>query len=45
MPKRKKKRGPEAERVKIEGNWKDAMAKALKKKRPTQGWPTEKKGS
>lgn len=37
------KRGPEAERVKIEGNWKDAMSKALRKKRPAGGFPKDKK--
>jgi hypothetical protein len=31
--------GPEPERVKIEGNWKVAVAKALKKERPKDGWP------
>jgi hypothetical protein len=36
-------RGPDPERVKIHGDWKDAMGKALKKKRPTEGWPNEKK--
>lgn len=43
MAKAKKKRGPEADRVKIDGNWKDAMSKALKKPRPEQGWPKDKK--
>jgi hypothetical protein len=39
----KSKRGPEADRVKIEGNWKDAMAKALKKQRPAEGFGKDKK--
>jgi len=34
-----KKRGPEPERVKIAGNWKSAVEKALKKERPKDGWP------
>ena len=42
---RKKKRpGPKAERVKIAGDWREAMAEALRKppmskKRPKKGWP------
>jgi len=46
MPK-KKSTGPEAERLKLEGNWKDLIAKALAKKRPPGGWPKpkQKKGS
>jgi hypothetical protein len=35
-----KKPGPEPEILKIEGmNWKDAMKKALQKRRPAEGWP------
>jgi hypothetical protein len=30
MPRTRGKRGPEAERVKIEGDWEEAMKKALK---------------
>lgn len=41
--KTKSKRGPEADRVKIDMNWKDAMSKALKKPRPTGGFPKDKK--
>jgi hypothetical protein len=39
--------GPEPERLKLEGNWKDVVAKALAKKRPPGGWPKpkQKKGS
>jgi hypothetical protein len=37
--KAKKRRGPPPERVKIDGNWSEAMKKALKKKRPVEGWP------
>jgi len=25
--------------LKLEGNWRDAMKKALGKKKPAQGWP------
>jgi len=31
--------GPEPEILKIEGDWKDAVKKALSKKRPAEGWP------
>jgi len=41
---KKGKTGPEPERVKITGDWREAMAEALKKppmpkKRPKKGWP------
>lgn len=39
MPTQPKKRGPKPERVKIEGDWENAVGKALKKKRPKDGWP------
>ena len=35
--------GPEPERVKIEGDWQDAVDKALKKKRPKKGWTEPEK--
>ena len=38
----KEKRGPKPERVKIEGDWEEAVEKALKKKRPKEGWPDHK---
>ena len=31
--------GPEPERLKIEGDWEEAMKRALGKKRPSEGWP------
>lgn len=37
------KRGPKADTVKIEGDWESAVGKALKKPRPVEGWPEEKK--
>lgn len=37
------KTGPKPDKVKIEGNWEDAMGKALKKDRPKDGWPKEEK--
>lgn len=39
VKKRKAKPGPEAERLVIEGNWKDAIKKAFKKEKPASGWP------
>lgn len=33
------KRGPKADVLKIEGNWRDAMKKSLQKKKPPEGWP------
>lgn len=35
----KKKTGPKPERLKLKGDWKDMVGKALKKKRPADGWP------
>jgi len=39
----KKQRGPEPEILKIQGDWRDAMKKALKKKAPKKNWPKRKK--
>jgi hypothetical protein len=39
MPERTQKPGPEPDRVKIEGDWEEAMKRALGKKRPLGGWP------
>jgi hypothetical protein len=30
--------GPKPRRLKLEGNWRDAVKKSLGKKRPAQGW-------
>jgi hypothetical protein len=41
-PRRKErpaKPGPKEDRVKIEGDWKDAIKKSLGKKKPAEGWP------
>lgn len=39
------KRGPKAERLKLSGDWRDAVKKALKKERPKdRGWPKPGKG-
>lgn len=37
--KRKSKRGPSPDRVKIKGDWSEAVKKALEKTRPSDGWP------
>jgi nicotinate-nucleotide pyrophosphorylase len=39
MKKKKDKRGPKENHLKIKGNWQKAVNKALKKKRPKRGWP------
>ena len=31
--------GPEPERLKLDGDWEQLVGKALKKKRPKEGWP------
>ena len=45
MAKKEKKRGSRAETLKIEGNWKEAAKKALRKKKPSTGWPKPKQGT
>ena len=34
-----KKTGPKPDRVKVDGDWEEAIDKALKKPRPKDGWP------
>jgi hypothetical protein len=41
--KKKTKSGPVPDRVKIEQDWEKAMADAMKKKRPKEGWPKAEK--
>ncbi len=41
--KSKKKTGPPPKTVKIKQPWEDAIADALKKKRPSDGWPDQPK--
>jgi hypothetical protein len=31
--------GPKADRLKLKGNWKDAVKRSLAKKKPADGWP------
>jgi hypothetical protein len=45
MEEKKKKPGPKPKAVEIDGDWREAMKKALKKKRPKEGWPKDEKGS
>jgi hypothetical protein len=42
MKEKKRDTGPEPERVKLEGDWRKSVGKALKKTRPTDGWPETK---
>jgi len=40
----KKKRGPDADRLRIDkDDWEEAVKKALGKKKPDSGWPDEPK--
>ncbi len=38
------KTGPKPDTVKIDVDWEDAVKKALKKKKPKEGWPETDKG-
>lgn len=38
------KRGPKPETLKLDGDWKELVKKALGKERPEGGWPMPKKG-
>ena len=37
------KSGPEPERLKLDGDWEEAMGEAMKKPRPEDGWPDKPK--
>lgn len=41
--KKPNKPGPKSDRLKIIGDWQDAMKKAVKKKKPREGWPDKSK--
>lgn len=41
--KKSAKRGPAPARVKIKGDWAEAVKKAMEKKRPEEGWPLPEK--
>jgi len=38
-PKPQAKRGPKPQRLKIKGNWEQAVTKSFQKKKPLGGWP------
>lgn len=38
-PNKKAKPGPKPDVLKLDGNWEDAVAQSLKKKKPAGGWP------
>ena len=39
---RQDKPGPKPDHLKLEGDWKEAMKKALHKGKPKEGWPDDK---
>jgi hypothetical protein len=41
VKKAKRKTGPKPDLLKIEGDWRKAVGKALEKKRPDKGWPKQ----
>jgi hypothetical protein len=41
--KQKNKRGPKPDTLKIEGDWEQAMKKAIRKEKPEEGWPKHDK--
>jgi hypothetical protein len=43
MAKKKKKRGPKPNHLKLDGDWEDAAKEALQKKKPEGGWPKKSK--
>lgn len=38
-----KKRGPKPENLTIKGDWQEAVKKAIKRGKPPEGWPKDKK--
>jgi len=40
---KKPKTGPKPDTLKLDEDWRNAMGKALKKKRPEEGWPEPEK--
>ena len=43
MSEEKPKPGPEADRLKLEGDWQEKIGQAVQKKRPKDGWPKPEK--
>jgi hypothetical protein len=41
MEKKKRKTGPKPKSLKIDDDWKQAVKRALGKKRPPEGWPKD----
>jgi hypothetical protein len=41
LAKKQRQKGPTPDRVKVSGDWTDAIKKALEKPRPPQGWPEQ----
>ena len=41
MTEKRRHPGPKPDRLKIEGEWEDAIDKAIDKKRPEKGWPKQ----
>jgi len=42
---RRNKPGPKPDHLKLEGDWGEAVKKAIRKGKPPDGWPDEKKGT
>jgi hypothetical protein len=36
---KRQRRGPKTEKLKIDGNWQEAVTKGLRKQKPKGGWP------
>ena len=43
MAKKKAKHGPQADRLKLSGEWQEALRDAVAKSRPSTGWPKPEK--
>jgi hypothetical protein len=43
MKKKAKKRGRKSGRLIIDGNWQEAVKKAVKREKPPEGWPKDSK--
>jgi len=39
LKKKTTKKGPEPDRLVLDGSWQNAMGKAIKKEKPKEGWP------
>jgi len=36
--------GPKPDHLRLEGDWEEAVKKAIRKEKPAEGWPDRKKG-